>query len=621
MLQMGGQKPNRMLITFDSESESCCPSIGDITCDYTEAQAFAAGPADSPIQYGSRSISRLPSVISSPCSGRKPNHLSSPTQQQRRLKNNLIASPRKSAPSPQRHSTETTSPRKNRSNAGLPSAPKLSAPLSPAKSSGRNSTPWGGDIEFQMEGLSFRAAPPDVNADSIAAQKKRTKAINNNAYLNRSLEGLGANNGDEVVSPPNHLRATKSGPVLALSQKDVLMDGGNGSPKRRLAGLQSDVAVGLRSSPPAHALETPATKHRDMGQASAPKSPIKSSQSGTKICFARTNSSEIENSCLHSVSKNSVVTIRTSNIRPGREINLPGTNPSTSADPKPKHFLAAPLHENESVPKQTQQMSSDNGKRYSDTVSVPVQSATLKNSGPTMLDLLRSGANVTAPQELKTGGLNASASPQRRQNGAVANQWLNAECSSSSPQRRSNNVEGYSAPLENNVDLVILNDSCSNLEQSIRFDDGNATLALIEQENEMLKVALERSLHDVSCHTRLPLTSQNSGDPFGGASVHESGSGSRLCDDASFIDDDDDDDDDIDMNTALALSASIMDGSEGAVIMSRYLHTTLLDSGAGLSRSVTEGESMSTRNHLARHDDTASCCSRDDAMKYANPWK
>ena len=41
MLNMGGYaSPNKMMISFDSDSQSCCPSVGDITWDHTEAMAF-----------------------------------------------------------------------------------------------------------------------------------------------------------------------------------------------------------------------------------------------------------------------------------------------------------------------------------------------------------------------------------------------------------------------------------------------------------------------------------------------------------------------------------------------------------------------------------------------------
>jgi hypothetical protein len=41
MLNMdGGVTPDRMLISFDSDSFSCCPSVGDITWDHSEAMAF-----------------------------------------------------------------------------------------------------------------------------------------------------------------------------------------------------------------------------------------------------------------------------------------------------------------------------------------------------------------------------------------------------------------------------------------------------------------------------------------------------------------------------------------------------------------------------------------------------
>ena len=40
MLKMDGASPDRMLIAFDSDSQSCCPSVGDITWDQSEAMAF-----------------------------------------------------------------------------------------------------------------------------------------------------------------------------------------------------------------------------------------------------------------------------------------------------------------------------------------------------------------------------------------------------------------------------------------------------------------------------------------------------------------------------------------------------------------------------------------------------
>ena len=41
MLNMDGYlTPNKMMITFDIDSQSCCPSVGDITWDHTETMAF-----------------------------------------------------------------------------------------------------------------------------------------------------------------------------------------------------------------------------------------------------------------------------------------------------------------------------------------------------------------------------------------------------------------------------------------------------------------------------------------------------------------------------------------------------------------------------------------------------
>lgn len=628
MLKAEGPRPNHMLITFNSETDSCCPSLGDITCDYSEAQAFQQSAAVMSSQYYRPrhnnyekhiNIAKSPTLMNkAKFSTKKPSHMNGGGSSPQPRKNR-VHSPHKELVSPQRIKTKVGSPRKDIPSAqtgkvmtsplksrGLPPAPKLSAPpASTTKRALRNTTE--ADIVFQMGGLSFRDAPPDVNAASIAAEKKRAKATTNNS-LNTSDSSLGSLG--EIVLPANR---TLENIVLPVAPKFSKAEKANPStnvvsnaPKRRPVAARSDAST---KQSPAKDSKPKETRHvKEQGsRPSGLKSPVqktqvrKKSDPHSKIGRVPMSACEIEDSCLRQLnSRSSDATVLATNKR---EIVLLGTSTNSTRN---RDFLPAPLHDKESCASSELQKPS-NGIMYDlDSSMVTTHTATT-SSTCTGTSTTKSETLVCAVFENDNQRLTGESS-----NGSKSKLRCHKRIASGSP------LYSYSDHNGNLEGPQHLGDSHSNLERSIQFDDetdGSASLAVIEQENEMVKLALERSLHDYSHHSCLSLASESSAASFCGMQTLENES--------------DDGDDAVDIHCALALSASIADGSVAGE--SRYSNSALHDSIPGVPRYLSEGASFSTRSrHSMMNDSMSRFSSRGDLTyhagmdtmtKYSNAWE
>jgi hypothetical protein len=697
ILQMGGPRPDHMVITFDSDTASCCPSLGDITCDYTEAQLFAASNVTIANRYEDRPRQCIDEHYAKPKSpSGKPNYLSGLSQQQR--KNQLhssrkevasphqrkarVSSPRKDLPSSQQGKNDKAAPSKDGSKKCLPVAPKLVGPPSPIKQPERNIS--GGDIVFQMGGLSFREAPPDVNVASIAAKKKRAKATTNNS-LNTShdIQGIG----EEIVLPANSALENivlPLAPTFATGSKANSISGVADEIKRRSAGAPGEanaakrlpakdkrpenipsenksdkrtqaqkkngptnngVADGIKrrsARPPgeATAKRLPAKDKRPVNKQENIPSENKSDQrtqvhkknaptnSGREIMTA----SEIEDACLRSAGKSSVATVRVANKRPGREIVLPGTSAKPTITTKERDFLPAPLHDNE-LCSSSEFNQPGGGTPFNHNIGIETtQTATASSTGTSKRDVPLKNTNSQQPQEAFASVVHENDYNHRRRqssNGSKSHLQHDQNASASSVYSHAQYLERSLGNLEGSLHL---GGSYTDIERSSRIDDGDdsASLALIKQENEMMKVTLERSLHDVSYHSHVSLASDyGSASSLGGSSfqvdrMSESGRRLQLIEDDS----DSDGDDVIDMKTAIALSSAIMD--ESLAGMSRYSTSALQDSVAGMSRySTQESLSMPSRHAMmndsmsrySSRGDLTSCASRHTMTTDSSFWR
>jgi len=155
------RRPSHMVISFNRE-DSCCLSIGDLTCDQSEIPLFQE-PGNS-VQQQRYSTAMGSSPVSSP--RKKPNHLAAATSYQSPQKHRQgHSSPRRASP----HRGSTSSPRKE-SHASSPrkASTRQTNPSSPRKpaSAGR-----GGDIVLDV------ILPPISSQEAEGKKKKQPSSI------------------------------------------------------------------------------------------------------------------------------------------------------------------------------------------------------------------------------------------------------------------------------------------------------------------------------------------------------------------------------------------------------------------------------------------------------------
>lgn len=319
-----------MIIRFDSEADSCCPSLGDITCDYTEAQAMKGSAAvTTSDQRSSRpGENSFSEKVSQPKSSRRNADIHHEAFQQRRL-----SSPRKGSPQQRKYKNSShrkhfhspvlkeneVSPREDRRN-GIPEAPNLDGFPSPTKQTARYTLE--GDIVFQMGKISFQKAPPNIYMASIVADGKQSNIAPNNNHntSHNSIEScedivLLANDSlDSIFLPETPMFKKKTPKAPSTS-------GINDGPKRRSTDVPEDFDAKFSLSKEKEPEKPLAQQQETMSQQL--KSTAKRMQ-GQKVFVPAiwgTNNSatNIEVSGLDAVSTNNLDNSHVVNVQPGRE--------------------------------------------------------------------------------------------------------------------------------------------------------------------------------------------------------------------------------------------------------------------------------------------------------------
>jgi hypothetical protein len=203
LLKMDGISPDRMLIAFDSDSHSCCPSVGDITWDLSEAMAFQQSSMDKrsikpqqrqhPWQNFTEFQSKSPQEVSKdrPFSTTfsRPNRSTDPSSSPRKSKNQLKAygntnvskvaqkHQHSNEPTTERTSrSRTTTRRDNRSHeamtvlADITSPPKTPTLKSPHRKKCEHNEI---DLSFNFgSGSASEKCPDEVNLAALFSRKK-----------------------------------------------------------------------------------------------------------------------------------------------------------------------------------------------------------------------------------------------------------------------------------------------------------------------------------------------------------------------------------------------------------------------------------------------------------------
>lgn len=173
-LSMHIQTPKRMLVSFSSGRSSCCPSIGSLTVDASEIPDY--------MSVVTPTASSFDDCNSATVTVKRGNHSNEAVSPDRQMNDRILGQPRSFDRSPRKHVRPSTS----RLSVLCETTPSSSfdydtLALNPfGVEHVATATPQpvslDSDIFCQMRGLSFRDPPPNVDLETMTAEKKRKKA-------------------------------------------------------------------------------------------------------------------------------------------------------------------------------------------------------------------------------------------------------------------------------------------------------------------------------------------------------------------------------------------------------------------------------------------------------------
>jgi hypothetical protein len=453
MLQMDNEPtPARMLVTFGSSKASCCPSIGSLTVDASVANSSEAASSTVVVEAtnvssaSSAATMRVQNLAMSKVFNSSPT-AANPAARDKSTTSALAsgggdcAPPRKRVPSLDMGQQQPPPPMRKGEDVAIP-AP---APARRVRSTDA-AKPSEADIFCQMKGLSFRDAPPDVNAGWFATLKKTKGATAGHAKKPNS--SFSADTSGEFVISPRKQPEKQVFPVTPTFKT---------TPKSKNGMVASEAQV--RADTRANKAAT-----------------AKSKQGVTNLAIQGSRSSSNFNEKLFTKISRKVEHVPSS-TSPNKkcEIVLSGNTTKSSKD---RSFLPAPLPQTSGAGVEFVLWDMDDERdNCSATATMTTNASTLHND--------QSPSTAATRDTLPHDDLLLLSRPLCHVESGLYERFV--------PERSRGSLYHNESFGESNRD--------SDFDDS-RFDDDADGLALSEQENEMLMLALERSLHDMSHHQR-----------------------------------------------------------------------------------------------------------------------
>jgi hypothetical protein len=478
MLQMNNEPtPARMLVSFGSSKASCCPSIGSLTVDASVANSSEAASTvvaknhnNALTSASSAATMRVQNLAMSKVFHSPPAVAAANSNPAAREKSTTTTTTTHALES----GGENAPPLRNRvQSMGMgqrqqpPPARKggdvaIPPPARRVRSTDFAKPSEAADIFCQMKGLSFRNAPPDVNARWFAALKKTKGAAAGHAATRPNSSFASAETSGEFVISPRKQPEQQVFPVTPTFK--------TAKPKNGM--VASEAPVVRSESRPVNNSKAANAKSK-VGAAKLAIQASRSSSNFNEKVFAKT-SRKVEQVPAVSV--------------PSKKCEIVLSGNTTTKPSKDRSFLPAPLHQTDGAGVEFVLWDMDTDER--DNCSATA--ATMTTNASTTLHNDQSPSTAATPETTLLSS--------REDLLLLSRPLCHVESSGM--------YERYAAAPERSRGSLYHNESLGESNRDSDFDGSGVLeddldgLALSEQENEMLMLALKRSLHDMSHHQR-----------------------------------------------------------------------------------------------------------------------